>query len=242
MSLSQHYHFLYMPAKPANKISSCCIFINMKKLICLLTILAGLVSISSAQIFLEPLLGYHMDMNNSSNRFSQFNTGLQFCLQISRRYELLMKAERAWPIVKRASDIAYSSNPNLPLSINAEKTIRPFSFSFSVGHRIKIFGGKTKNNFSALIYTGITKQQIEVSYQYDKTNYTIFSPDQTQETVSVAVAAGFEYMRQLKKGRLFAQLQIASMPLVRKIKTASSFNYIAPLSLNIGYSIPLSKI
>lgn len=201
----------------------------------LLLFIAG----SKAQVYLEPFTGYQTDLN--SNDFKQINTGLQCSFKKSRGYEFVLQLQKSWPLNFVAADSSFTPNPALPVYASTKKTIRPAALSFAIGHRIKVAGKKTANIFSILIYTGITYQNIKVNYQYDKSNYTVLNPDKTQSRAGFFMSGGAEYMRQFKNGRIFFQLIAASPPVGKKIKYPSSFNFMAPLAFNAGYSIPFKK-
>ena len=212
----------------------------MKKIIALLVTFNCLTCFCSAQFSIEPLVGYQIDLNNS-NRYKQVNSGIQFCWNESRVYELLFQVKKSWPIASVSGDSSFTLNPNLPVYSNAEKTIRPAALSFAIGQRFKVAGKKSSNVLFILLYTGITSQEISVNYQYDKSNYTILNPDKTQTRIGPFISGGLEYMRLLKRGRCFFQVNLSTAPIRKKIKYPSSFTFVAPLSFNAGYSIKISK-
>jgi hypothetical protein len=90
------------------------------------------------------------------------------------------------------------------------------------------------------MYTGVMIQKTTVNYTYDKTNYIVLNPDQTRSFTGPFFSAGLEYMREIKGGRLFAELNFSTPPAVKQ-SYPSSFGPAAPASLNIGYSIKISK-
>ncbi|MEP6749285.1 MAG: hypothetical protein ABJB86_16240 [Bacteroidota bacterium] len=191
------------------------------------------------KVFLEPFGGYQIDINNSKTRL--VNSGLQLAFVFKKqKYEILLQVQRSWPQSARYTDSAFTVNPNLPLYTAAPKTLSASSFSFAVGHRIKIAGRKTNNSFFVKAFTGITDQKTTVAYQYDKSNYIILNPDQTIEHAGIYVSGGFEYMRKFAHSRFFAELNFSSPP-SGTIKYSASFNLVAPVSFNVGYSIQLSK-
>lgn len=213
----------------------------MRKIISLLIVFNLVSGFCFAQVYIEPVVGYQFDLNNSKNKFKQINTGLQLSLKTTKVYEVIFLLQKGWSVASVSNDSSFSLNPSLPLYANAEKTIRPSSFSFSVGHRFVIAGKKSNDIFSILLNTGITYQKISVGYNYDKNNYTILNPDQTQKRWAAFISAGVEYMRLLKTGRLFGQINFSSPPTGKKINYPSSFKFMAPLSINAGYSILLKK-
>jgi hypothetical protein len=212
----------------------------MKKIIALLITISLFDGYCVAQFYIEPVIGYQIDLNNK-NRFEQINSAVQCSFKKSKNYEFVLQLQKSWPLPFFSNDSSFSQNPALPVYANAKKTIRPASSLFAIGHRITVTGKNSSNIFLVVLYTGITSQKIQVSYQYDKSNYTILNPDQTQERVGIIFSGGLEYMRLLKNGRLFIQLNFVTEPVGKKIKYPSSFDFIAPLSLNAGYSIPIKK-
>jgi hypothetical protein len=149
--------------------------------------------------------------------------------------------QKSWPLPYVSNDSSFSTNPTLPVYASAKKILRPSATSFAVGHRLKVVGKKSVNIFSLIAYTGLTAQKINVNYTYDKNNYTILNPDKTQKRISVFLSAGAEYMHLLKNSRFFIQLIFSTPPIAKKINYPSSFNFLAPLSFNAGYSIQLKK-
>jgi hypothetical protein len=91
------------------------------------------------------------------------------------------------------------------------------------------------------MYTGFLYQKMDVDYQYDKTNYIVLNPDKTSEVAGLFLSGGLEYMRQLKTGRLFAELNFSTPPVTGKRSYPYSFNTMAPFSINFGYSILLKN-
>jgi hypothetical protein len=210
----------------------------MKRTLPLLLIIITLFPKSSfSQIFIEPFAGYQTDMNNAKTKL--LNTGLQFAIKM-KKYEFLLQLQKNWPRSFNYVDSSYTTNTSLPLNAPAQKTIRPSSFSFAIGHRIKIAGRKSKNSLFVKIYSGLMYQKIAVGYQYDKTNYILLNPDKTEEKTGFFVSGGLEYMRQFSFGRLFFDLNFSSPP-TGNFNYNESYNLMAPLSLSIGYSIKLSK-
>lgn len=192
-----------------------------------------------AQTYLEPFIGYQTDLN--SNDFKQLNTGLQCSFKKSKRYEFILQLQKSWPLAFTTSQAAFTPNPSLPVYINAKKDIRPGAMSMAIGHRIKVAGKATANIFSVIVFTGGTYQHIKVNYQYDKNNYSILNPDKTQQRVGLFLSGGAEYMRIIKSGRIFFQLNAATPPAGKKPDYPSSFNFMAPLAFNAGYAVLIKK-
>ncbi len=214
----------------------------MKSLIITILTLITISSTGSTQSYIEPIVGSRFALNNKTYKFFQINIGAQYSVRKNRNYDILLQSIISWPIAKSSTVQAYTTNPLLPVSVNIDKAIKPYTLSFALGHRLTLFGGEQNNYLALLIYTGVVYEQILVSYAYDKQNYIILNPDKTQNRASIFASGGFEYLHKLSKGRLFAHLVIASPPFGGSIKYPSTFGFITALSLNVGYAIPLTKI
>ena len=194
----------------------------------------------AAQTYLEPISGYQVDPNYSS-RFQQINTGAQIAFRKSRRYEFILRLQKSWALPYHSSDSSFTANPALPLYSPALKTIEPGAWYLTIDHRF-ILGSKSKNHqFSILLLTGLTSQNLKVTYQYDKNNYIILNPDKTQQVSSLSIGTGFEYMRRFKDNRLFVRLTIDAPLAGGSINYPSSFTYMSPIAFNAGYSVLIKK-
>ena len=200
-------------------------------------------TIGHAQLYIEPIVGGQISLNNTDKNFFQVNVGLQLAIHKDRFYEMLIRAMAGLPVSSTIDAAkAYTANPSLPISADVSTSIKPYTYSFALGHRITINSRKTqKNNVFLIIFTGFVNERIAVHYAYDKSNYTILNPQISLGRVSVFASAGLEYMKQLANGRLFANILIATPPIGKKTSNLSTFTFIIPLSVNVGYSIPLSK-
>lgn len=200
-------------------------------------------TIGHAQLYMEPIVGGQISLNNRDKKFFQVNAGVQLAIHKDRFYEMLIRAMASLPISSTGDAAkAYTANPSLPISADVSTSIKPYTYSLALGHRFTINSGKTqKNNVFLVIYTGFVDESIAVHYNYDKSNYTILNPQISIERLSVFASAGFEYIKQLANGRLFANILIATPPIGKKTSNLSNFTFIVPLSVNVGYSIPLSK-
>jgi hypothetical protein len=212
----------------------------MKRITALLITANIFTACTFAQVYIEPAIGYQTDLNNKKG-FKLLNTALQCSWKISKGYEFLLQLQKGWPFPLVFNDSSFTANPALPVYASAKKTIRPSDLSFAIGHRIKVAGKNTGTVLSAILYSGITSQKIMVDYRYDKNNYTILNPDQTQKRFSVFFSGGAEYMRIIKENRFFIQLIFATGPLQTKVFYPSSFRFMAPLSFNAGYSVKIKK-
>jgi hypothetical protein len=207
----------------------------------LFTILTLLSTALAAQTYIEPIVGYQLDIANRA-KFSQINAGIQLSFKKGRSYELVARIERCSPIVYHGkADSAFTPNPSLPLYKSAGQTIHPGAWYFSVDHRFILNGYNAKQHFSILLHTGFTFQNIKVAYDYDKNNYTILNPEKTRKATSIFVGTGFEYTRLVKYNRVFFQITIDTPPGQGASSYPSSFSFMAPLAFNAGYSILIKK-
>jgi hypothetical protein len=207
----------------------------MKKLILIITFFIAIST--KAQLYVEPVAGFHQDLNNVG--FKQINTALQLSFKKNSRYELILLLQKVWGLPLKSSDVAFSLNPAMLLMTNAAKTINPSAVSIAIGHRIVIAGYNSPNRLSVMLFTGIAFQHLTVNYVYDRINYTILNPDRTINRTGFYVAGGFEYMKLTKTGRVFVQLLVASPPTGKESGYPASFHAMAPIGLNLGYSIPV---
>ena len=211
----------------------------MKKSLTFLTVLCCVAMHSAAQVFVEPIAGYQVDLGNKTNRLNMIHSSVQICWKKSRHYELLLQAQRSWPITQTSTTASYTTNPALPVYAAAVKKINPGSWSLLVGNRFVLGRPSPDNIFSIVLYGGLATQRIAVKYAYDKTNYIILNPDQTQQRFGLFMSGGAEYIRRLKTGRLIFQVLLGSMLTGKNTPDYSSFNFTVPLSFNAGYAIPI---
>ena len=195
----------------------------------------------AAQSYIEPILGSRFALNNKVNKFLQLSFGTQYSFRKKRNYDILLQCMISWPISKSSTVQAYSTNPSLPEKVLVDKTVKPYTLTFALGHRLTILGGDKKDNLAFLIYTGLVFEKITVNYAYDKSNYVVLNPDKTLIRASIFVSGGLEYQHKLPKGKIFGQILIASPPFGGSIRYPSTFNFITALSINLGYAIPLKK-
>lgn len=213
----------------------------MRNSLFLFATLLLLTTASVAQMYIEPVAGYQVDISTRA-KFTQINTGIHASFKEGRSYELIARIQRSWPLTYYGMpDSAFTSNPSLPLYSGAAKTIHAGAWYFSVDHRFILNASNVRQHFSVILHTGFTFQNIIVNYNYDKSNYTILNPDKTLKMTSVFIGTGFEYMRLFKSNRLFFQITIDSPPGGRKLSYPSSFSFMAPLAFNTGYSILIKK-
>ena len=192
-----------------------------------------------AQFYVEPIVGFQKDLNKGS-KLKQINSAVNVSWKAGRTFEVILQVQRSWPIAYKSSDAAYTTNPALPVSAAANKTISPSALSLLVGQRLKLAGRASNNSLFFTCYLGVSNQQIKVDYSYDKTNYTILNPDKTVNETGLYLSGGLEYMRNLKFGRIFTQL-LAGGFIHEDINYPNSFSFLVPFSFNVGYSIPISK-
>lgn len=216
-------------------------FKNMKKIVLLLLLAVFSGAYCSAQFSLEPYVGYQHDLNNYSKGFKQYNTGLQIVWKAQRRYEILMMVQGSWPVSKTGTDSIFTTNPSLPVAALASNTYSPTSLYVAVGQRFKVTNTASINSLAIVVNVGICYQKITVSHKYDKSNYVILNPDNTIDRTGPYLSGGLFFMHTTGNGGLFAEAIISSPPVGGKTRAYSSYNFLAPLAVNIGYSITLSK-
>ena len=192
-----------------------------------------------AQFYIEPIVGFQKDLNKGS-KLNQINSAITVSWKVGRTLELNVQVQRSWPITYKSSDASYTTNPTLPVYASANKTISPSALSLLVGQRTKIVGGASNNSLFFVCYLGVSNQKIKVDYSYDKTNYTILNPDKSVNETGLYLSGGLEYMRNLRFGRIFTQL-LAGGFIHDDINYPNSFYFLVPLSINVGYSIPIFK-
>ncbi|MFN8252732.1 MAG: hypothetical protein U0V75_12745 [Ferruginibacter sp.] len=212
----------------------------MKKYTALL-LLQVFVLAGYSQVYLEPFTGFQFDMNNTSPHFKQVNTGLSCSFKSRGSYELVLQLNHSLPLAVTSSDSAFTTNLSLPLYAAAKEKINPSSTSFALVHRIAITGKKSVNTLYATISIGVVYQELRVSYAYDKANYSILNPDKTQNRSNIYGGVGLLFIHQLKKNRLFAEIAFNTPPAGPKIKYPSSFKFMAPAALNLGYSFTIKN-
>ena len=212
------------------------LFHRMKNCIFIFIIITLLCCECTAQIYVEPIIGFQSDIGNKAG-FKQINSGVQFGFKLSRGYELVLRIQESWGLPYHSTDSSFSLNPALPLYTSANKTIHSGVLYFSADHRFALNRNNKKHLFSILLHTGISAQKLTVDYQYDKNNYIILNPDKTQKLTGVFIGTGFEYMRLFRDSRLFLQLTLDGAPSGNMSQYPSSFSFMTPLAINAGYSI-----
>lgn len=206
-----------------------------------LAILLCSFNVCCAQTYLEIFTGYQTDINSGKTHFNLINSGFQITVKKNRRYEIMLQLQKSWGIPGNSTDVAYTANPGFPLQSTAEKTITPSVASFLLGNKFVVTGKNFPGNISFVVYGGFSYQKLKVKYQYDKNNYTILNPDRTQEGTGLFFLTGIEYMKDVKNGRFFFQVLAGPPPTMKGTSSNISFNFIAPLSFNAGYSFILKK-
>ncbi len=190
-----------------------------------------------SQTYLEPMLGYGIDIHNSG--FRQINIGVQLSHKGDEPNEFVVQLKGSLPLATTSFDSAFSPNPAVPLYAAAQKKISPAAVSAAVGWRLRLAGAKTNDILTIIPMLGLRYERTGVAYSYDKRNYTVLNPDKTQQRFGFFGSFSVEYMHLLKKGRLFTQLTLATPAVGKKDNFPYSFRLMIPLSLNVGYSFTL---
>lgn len=212
----------------------------MKRPILLLASLLA-AQLSFGQWFAEPMLGFRQDLNNPD--FHLFNAGVQVAWKVSRYYELLFTVQRSLPADFKYQQSAFTSNTTLPLSVNIQKTLHPSVLNIGFGNRFFMAGKHSANKLMAKVYAGYMYDEIKVNYSdYDKVNYVLLNPDKRMKKDGLYLAFGFEFIRSIGNNRIFAAVDLATAPIGQRLSDyPNSFRSIAPFTINLGYSISLSK-
>jgi hypothetical protein len=196
---------------------------------------------AQSQTYLDPYTGFQLDLNNTHSGFKQLNTGVNISFKGKYSHELALQLQHSLPFSAKSSDVAFTANPSLPLSVNAAKKIQPSSTSFAIVNRIPVAGKKTVNTFYVLITAGAVYQNIKVTYNYDKVNYVILNPDKSLNKIGPYLGAGCMYIYTMKTGRFFTALNFNTPAAGAKTKFPSSFKFMAPASVTAGYSIIIKE-
>lgn len=210
----------------------------MKKI--LLAVLLAVSTHCVAQIYIEPLAGYAIDVRNKPS-FHLFNTGLSFSFPTQSFYEFSVGFSNSFGMTRKGSDSAFTTNLSLPAGIRAGKSLQPSGWSLFFNNRFQFYKYGNNNALNFIVLIGIAKQKIAVSYDYNKTDYTILNPETSIEELGLYTGYGFEYVKTFNRNRLIAQLNFSTPPIAGRQPEINSFKLMTPLSFNIGYSFQLSK-
>ncbi|MCC6288465.1 MAG: hypothetical protein IT249_11320 [Chitinophagaceae bacterium] len=197
--------------------------------------------IAKSQNAIEPYIGYSIDVANKPP-FSQVNIGLQYPVINHKVYQLLVRVQGALPLSKHSgNDLAYTSNPSLPLTVTTGYKAKWFSTAFIIGNRFKLISWADKNSISPFVNAGVIYQKIAVNYSnYDMDKYTVLDPHRSLKKVGLCIGAGVQYKRDIGSGAIFLQAEFLSSPAVDSL---NNYNYKlpVPLSINIGYVVEFKK-
>ena len=198
-------------------------------------------SLSYSQNAIEPYIGLGLDVNNKTP-LTQLNIGLQYPVISNAGYQLVIGLRGAIPIGAYAgTDVAYSPDPLLPLSINAGYETKFYSIGLTVGNRFKLISWADKNTISLFVNAGVIRHNIKVQHDsYDKESYTILNPHKTIKKEGAFLGGGVQYKYKLNSGHLFFQVDIFSPPIIRK-RHSYSYENPVPLSFNAGYIFEFKK-
>ena len=217
----------------------------MKRLLLTLVAFASFFNVFS-QNYIEPFLEFRTNKsiektNNPAVILHQIYTGIQLSKIKSHRFEYAFQLGFGLPISHKRADSSFTLNTNLPVYMKANKTISVFSTSIYYVQKYLLVDVKEKDKLNFLINTGFTYRNLKITYDYDKTNYTILNPDKTQSLLGVSVGMGFQYTHIIKNNRLFIQAYM-DFPLIRpKTNYPGVLKTIVPLTTAIGYSLKQKK-
>jgi hypothetical protein len=189
---------------------------------------------------IEPLFGYQIDQGNNG-KFNGFSGTVNCYWEHSDKYDVGFQVQNTITRQYHSMDSSFTANPSLPLYAPANKTITAKFFSISFGNRFKLVEWNKHNMLDLILNIGLAFVTMDVSYSYDKTNYTILNPDESTTTAGLNLTPGVEYMRQFKKGKIIVQASISGI-IYGRMRYPNSFVYFDPATFNIGYSIPVHSI
>jgi hypothetical protein len=210
----------------------------MKRLAIVINLIILIHSQGLAQAYIEPGLGLVRDLNNKNGNY--VSPQLQFAFKMGKFYTMLVQVQKSWQLGQnKTADSAFTTNMALPLFSPAQKSLNTSYGAICIGNRFKVAGFHSNSSYYISLYTGIGLQKTTVKYSYDKANYTVLNPDETSDYIGLNLGMGLGYMHAFKKNRLLVELKITSPPIGDKKNYPNSYNLVAPLSLNVYYSIKL---
>jgi hypothetical protein len=194
---------------------------------------------SLAQLYLEPFTGIAFDLSNKQT-FKYANTGIQLSVPGRSGTEFVFGFSTGFGLTQKGNDSSFTLNNSLPLYEPAVKKIKPSIYSFFMNTRLPIVK-KDKGGLYIDLIAGGSMQRINVTYDYNEKEYVILNPESSISGFGFFAGGGVEYIINLKRSRIFFQTNFISKPFVKKPSQFNSFSYAVPLSLNIGYSVDISK-
>jgi len=197
--------------------------------------------IPKAQNAIEPYIGYSIDLAGKQP-LSQVNIGLQYPVIKHKVYQMLLRVQGGLPLSEHSgNDVAYTSDPMLPLDMTTGYTVKWYSAAFIIGNRFRLISWADKNTISPFVNAGFVYHKIGVRYDdYDKEKYAVLDPHRSLKKIGLCIGAGIRYKRDLGNGAVFVQAEFLSSPAVESI---NNYNYKlpVPLSVNIGYVVEFKK-
>lgn len=215
-----------------------------KYFVAILICFAGSVS---AQVKIDPIIGYGFDLTNHGSKLNEFNTAIRIGLPAKAgRYYAFLLLEYGMPLNITKTDTGYTTNPSLPVSTLVNEKIGAKTIAGFISQCILLYGNNNPNKIYLIINLGVCSQIIKPHYTVNP-EYTILNPDVTKSRISPSVGGGVEYA--YRKGgfsNFFLQLTVQSAAFEKKNLILND-NYHNPflfpgyLSFRLGYSLPLSK-
>lgn len=194
-----------------------------------------------SQDALEPYIGCSIDLADKQS-FGQLNIGLQYPVISDRVYQMLIRVQAGIPLNRQTgNDVAYTSDPLLPLNVATGYKAGWYSAGFIIGNRFRLISWADKNTISPFVNAGIIYQKIAVSYDnYDREKYTVLNPHRSLKKTRLCIGSGIQYKRDLGNGAVFLQTEFLFSPVVNHL---NNYNYQlpVPLSINAGYVIKFKK-
>lgn len=207
----------------------------------LIFLLLGVPATLAGQVTLEPMLGYHTDINNREN-FRQISIAVQFTLINKPVYQMLVGLSAGIPASRqKGTDIAYSPSPGAALEMPVNFQASLAAQAIQLSNRVKLFSWQQKNTLSVFAYAGLVHYKIKVAYkEYDTGLYSLLNPHRNLEQTGPFLGGGIQCKRKLAGGHIFLQTDICSPPAVERV---NNYNYTSPalFSVRTGYQFTIHK-
>lgn len=181
--------------------------------------------------------GISIDANNHG-RNKQVPLSLQWIPQQWTNVAIVARLDAALPLGYSREVTAYTLQSGLSPSAPVRETIRNSWMALSIGARLSF---PLRNNgrylFADFIPAGIGTQRFKVNFKnYNRDDYEILNPDTDQKKTGVFVGAGFGFVI----SNFVAQVHAYTPLLASKDDYKLSYKFNAPISVTIGYLLPLS--
>jgi hypothetical protein len=190
---------------------------------------------ASAQSYVSLSTGISKDVSNNAVPYYAIPVMVQWKPFRKHWDVLFFETDYNIPIAGYNTGTAYTLNPSLPASVTVKEKIRPSVFTQFMGATFSWDVDTTKrNSFFINPLVGICNQSFSVKYEnYDNKNYEVLNPDVDLERASLvcAIEIGYKFHNDF-----IVMLHAQSGMLSDKGSYPLSYEFIAPLQLNLGYT------